>query len=289
MITRGKAAPAWIRRPAAAARLDSLPLKALAATPVNGEYHSLFGERIVFRVADLGHAGYPEGCVTLMGDMVVSGFCWDAMEPDSADSYRKRFGSNRYIHSNAAQWLNSAAADGQWFSPAHDCDTPPMAAYVYEGLDPCDHLPGFLRIFGQGFRERLLPTTLRVARSRVDGGGSDEFVARMFLPSTSEMGIGMENSIDEGAAFPIFSGYADRACQATPQAMANNSALAQGEIHWWLRTPQYTTSYGVRKISDTGTYSVGGPSMSGIGVRPVCNLPGNTPITPGEDGVYIIG
>lgn len=289
MITRGKAGPVWIKVPPLGIPLASLSLRSLVQIPVKAQFHSLFGKHIVFRMADIGHQGYPADCVTLISDGAIFAMCFDATEPDNPNGERQYEGNNRYIHSNIAQWLNSDAPPGQWYHPAHPYDAPPTAENVYLGINPSASLPGFLHILEPQFVPQLLLTDLVVRRSQFDGDGTDAFQAKVFLASTTELGAGTEGGVNEGPAFPIFTVASERICSFTPEAEANCTLAEEGPAYWWCRTPFYRDEIAARSITPYGTRSYPNARSGAVGVRPLCNLPSTAMVSPpDQSGIHTL-
>ena len=96
--------------------LGSLTVGAKIEVPVLSAYQSRFGSKIVFKIADKNHSGYPSNSVTLITEKIIQLMCFDAKEPSNSNSDRKQYGNNRYQYSNLLQWLNSNAAAGAWYS-----------------------------------------------------------------------------------------------------------------------------------------------------------------------------
>ena len=94
--------------------LGSLSVGAKIEVPVLSAYQSRFGTKIVFKIADKNHSGYPSNSVTLITEKIIQLMCFDAKEASNSNSDRKQYGNNRYQHSNLLQWLNSNAAAGAW-------------------------------------------------------------------------------------------------------------------------------------------------------------------------------
>lgn len=270
--------------------ISNLSAAGKVAVPIKAEFHSLFGERIIYRIADFNHEGYPENSATLITDGAIFAMCFDAFEPENPNSERQTEGNNRYIHSNIAQWLNSDAPPGQWYHPAHPYDAPPTAENVYLGINPSASLPGFLHIFEPWFVSHLFLTDLVVRQPQFDGDGTDAFQAKVFLASTTELGAGTEGSINEGPVFPIFSSAADRICSFTPEAEANCTISEEGPAYWWCRTPFYRDEIAARSITPSGTRSYPNAYSGAVGVRPLCNIPNTLMVsdTPDEEGVYTL-
>ena len=92
--------------------LGSLTVGAKIEVPVLSAYQSRFGSKIVFKIADKNHSGYPSNSVTLITEKIIQNMASDAKEPNNSNSDRKNYGNNRHIYSNLLQWLNSNAAAG---------------------------------------------------------------------------------------------------------------------------------------------------------------------------------
>ena len=60
------------------------------------------------------------------------------------------------------------------------------------------------------FVAELMETTLTVVKSSTDGGSYETFKAKMFLASTTEVGLANENGIAEGSRLALFSNDASR-------------------------------------------------------------------------------
>ena len=105
--------------------LSSLSVGDKIEVPVLSAYQSRFGAKIVFKVADMNHSGYPANSVTLIAEKIIQIMASDAKEPNNSDSNRKSYGNNRHIHSNLLQWLNSNATAGNWYSAKHSADQAP--------------------------------------------------------------------------------------------------------------------------------------------------------------------
>ena len=73
------------------------------------------------------------------------------------------------------------------------------------------------------FVAELLTTTQTVARNTVTDGGSYETVtSKMFLPSTTEVGLANENNIAEGTLLALFSNALTRVAYPTAQCVSNS-------------------------------------------------------------------
>lgn len=193
--------------------------------------------------------------VSLLGNKT-----WDAAEPSNSDSNRRSYGNNRYIYSNIHQWLNATKATG-WYTAQHSADAEP----------PYASSPGFLSGWSENHINALDNATLTTSRSSVDGGGTETFVARVALMSTTELGLESGTGNDR---LDIFNSNGDR-----------TTGSAYG-----TRTPHPSTSNGVRLVYSSGALNVNGFAYNARGVRPLCSPKSTTYVSlqPDDDGCYTI-
>lgn len=264
--------------------------------PVLSAYQSRFGSKIVFKIADKNHSGYPLNSVTLITEKIIQLMCFDAKEPNNSNGDRKQYGNNRYQHSNILQWLNSNATAGAWYSTKHSADVPPTNANVWNNYNEYDAWAGFLAMLDPKFVAELLTTTQTVARNTVTDGGSYETVtSKMFLPSTTEVGLAKENNIAEGTLLALFSNDASRVAYPTAQCVSNseytnsNFSTSKG-WYWWLRTPNSSNAHYVRGVYSVGSSNVNYAYYGYVGVRPLCNLKSSILVSdsPNSDGNYTV-
>ena len=276
--------------------LGSLSVGAKIEVPVLSAYQSRFGSKIVFKIADKNHSGYPSNSVTLITEKIIQLMCFDAKEPNNSNGDRKQYGNNRYQHSNILQWLNSNAAAGKWYSAKHSADAPPTNANVWNNYNEYDAWAGFLAMLDPKFVAELLTTTQTVARNTVTDGGSYETVtSKMFLPSTTEVGLANENNIAEGTLLALFSNDASRVAYPTAQCVSNseytnsNFSTSKG-WYWWLRTPNSSHANNVRCVGSGGSLNYFNAVNGGYGVRPLCNLKSSILVSdsPNSDGNYTV-
>lgn len=193
--------------------------------------------------------------VSLLGNMA-----YDAEEPRNSDSDRRRYGNNRYIYSNIHQWLNATKASG-WYTAQHSAD----AAPAYSSS------PGFLSGWSENHIAALDSATLTTSRASVDGGGTETFVSRVALMSTTELGL--ESGTGNGR-LDIFNSDGDR---------------ATGSVYW-TRTPHPSNSLSVRPVLATGTLGMSDFADNASGVRPLCS-PKSTALVSLEmdgDNCYVV-
>lgn len=276
--------------------LGSLSVGAKIEVPVLSAYQSRFGSKIVFKIADKNHSGYPSNSVTLITEKIIQNMASDAKEPSNSNSDRKNYGNNRHIYSNLLQWLNSNAAAGAWYSAKHSADQAPTTKNTHVTYNPYTSWAGFLAMLDPKFVAELMETTLTVVKSSTDGGSYETFKAKMFLASTTEVGLANENNIAEGSLLALFSNDASRVAYPTAQCVNNadgytNSGFATSKgWYWWLRTPYSSSAGHVRRVNSDGSL-VSGSAYNGVyGVRPLCNLKSSILVSdsPNSDGNYTV-
>lgn len=276
--------------------LGSLSVGAKIEVPVLSAYQSRFGSKIVFKIADKNHSGYPSNSVTLITEKIIQNMASDAKEPSNSNSDRKNYGNNRHIYSNLLQWLNSNAAAGAWYSAKHSADQAPTTKNTHVSYNPYTSWAGFLAMLDQKFVAELLTTTLTVVKSTADGGSYETFTAKMFLASTTEVGLANENSIAEGTLLALFSNDASRVAYPTAECVSNadgytnrNFSTSKG-WYWWLRTPYSSDANNVRCVNSDGSLSSNFVYIGHFGVRPLCNLKSSILVSdsPNSDGNYTV-
>lgn len=273
------------------ATLSSLPIGAKIKVP-----HSVMGN-VIFLKADQNHTGYPENSTTLITDELILLRAFDAKEPNNTNSDRQSYGNNRYSVSNIDHWLNSTASAGQWYSPQHTADQSPNSTDVVS-KNPYDTDAGFLNGFDAKFISAIQDTTIKVARNTVtDGGGYDTLVRKVFLPSLAELFNQTENSIMEGSLLQYFQAnsnavriayISDYCAQENNSHTGSSSVTAGTASYYWMRTPYSSGSYRVRYVKSDGSLYYGYAYNGNNGVRPLCNLNSETPVSdqPDSDGYY---
>ena len=193
--------------------------------------------------------------VSLLGNKM-----YDNKEPSNSDSNRRNNGNNRYIYSNIHQWLNATKASG-WYTAQHSAD----AAPAYSSS------PGFLSGWSENHVNALDKATLTTSRSRVDGGGTETFVARVALISTTELGL---QSGTGGGRLDIFNSDGDRSTGT----------------YYWTRTPYPSHSIGAYQVTSAGDLSINNFVYLAYGVRPLC-IPVSTALVSlgmDDDNCYVV-
>lgn len=274
-----------------AKKINTLPVGAKIKDPQSVYY----GKPLIWQIADKEHTGYPANSVTLITEKILCLKAFDGKEGSNPDSNRQSYGNNNYKLSNLLQWLNSQAAAGKWYSGQHSYDAPPTKANSanYNGYDT---EAGFLNGFSSDFIAALLNTTVKVAKNTVtDGGGSENVTSKIFLASTTEVGLANEAGIAEGSKLALFDGDASRIAKPTADAVSKSdytstSFNVNSGWYWWLRTPYASYSSHARYVYSSGTLHNNTACYGIGGVRPLCNLSSEILVsdTPDTDGAYEI-
>jgi hypothetical protein len=126
--------------------------------------------------------------------------------------------------------------------------------------------------------------------------GYDNPDCKIFLPSTTEVGLADEVGYAEGGVFALFSGggNASRVCYPTQQVVnhtlfRDKPTLTQPWT-WRLRTAQAVNSYFVRYVMTDGSLREGVAAAGFIGIRPAMNLSSTLKLsdTMDSDGCYTV-
>lgn len=251
-------------------------------------------QEITWQVAAINHAGYPDDSVTLITEQIIDLRAFDAREVGNSNADRRNYGNNRYKDSNMRQWLNSKEED--WYTAQHSADAPPTSADTGGYATGYNAKAGFLHYFDTDEIASILPTTLTVARNTVtDGGGSETIIDKIFLLSETEVGLGNENNIQEGAVLELFKVASNRISKLTAQCYANTlstnkPSTAADKWYWWLRTPYASYSCHVRYVNTSGSLGYNNAYYGSTGLRPALNLTSAISVSdaPDDDGCYTL-
>lgn len=185
---------------------------------------------------------------------------FDAAEPSNSDSDRRSYGNNRYIYSNLHQWLNSNKPANQWYTSQHGADAPPD----YQNKD------GFLKDWTADELSVLVNKEWTTTKTDIDGGGTENFISKVTLSSTTEMGLRTGTG---GSKLDIFNSEEDRNLNKK----------------YWCRTPSSNYTYIVGCVNDNGRYVEHAASIA-YGVRPLLALSDSTLVSskPDSEGYYTI-
>ena len=250
---------------------------------------------IIWMIAAKAHSStpaYPTNAITLLTEKIIDLRCFDAKEPSNSHSERRSYGNNRYNFANLDQWLNKNAAAGAWYVAAHGTDQSPNAANVGSSTS-YDSKAGFLNLWTDDERNAIQNTTLRVVKPSADGGGYEDIVRKVFLPSTTEVGLANEEGTAEGALWSLFSTSSNRIATLTQQAFSNSPSTSKPSTvatawDWWLRTPSAKISYNARSVYTDGSLNSKTANSGYNGVRPALNLLSSLLVsdTTDSDGCY---
>ena len=158
--------------------------------------------------------------MTLLPVRLVTTVQFDAPEPGNPDANRAQYGCNRWDWSAIRQWMNSAAAPGEWWTVQHEYDAAPDYAAT---------LAGFMADLPADFLNAVAPARLVTALSNAYGGGSVETVDRFWPPSRTEIFGDANNGVAEGVQMAK---YIDATDADRIKYEASGSARS-----WWLRSP----------------------------------------------------
>ena len=218
--------------------------------------HEIY-EDIPFIVIGKNHDA--SNSVTLLTRDIVRLLPFDAVEFYNNDTNRKKHGNNRYIYSNLLQWMNSDEAAGEWYTSQHNADVAPSDTSVVS-YNPYSNVDGLLRGFDNDVVNSMITVYKTTAvPNKNDRGDLD--IGKVFLLSTTEVGLADKNNIDEGNIYEYFDNnnvdaqrlaYPSEYCLNNAGGFTNTSFASGKPWHWWLRTPYSGNSYSVRFVDTTG-------------------------------------
>lgn len=153
---------------------------------------------------------------------------------------RVAYGSNRYAHSAARQWLNSSAASNWWVAK-NNFDMPPakgnnLPGFLY-GLDPA-----LIDAIGEATIVCSMPDPDRTAGSAT----SETLRDKVFLPSLTEIFGDNNISIAEGSKYAYYNGAGNA------QRIKYQGSTARV---WWMRSAYPGNAGYVRGVSASGALS----------------------------------
>lgn len=171
---------------------------------------------------------------------------------------RNAYGSNHAGEGVVRQWLNSALGANLWWVKKTPFDLKPSYA----------NQPGFLAGFDADFLDALVTVDNVCARNTIyeEGGtlgGSYITTDKMFRPSMTELGLGVNNAIAEGAVLDYYEGT------TALERIKFDIASPATARYWWLRSPHPSYASIVRYILPDGALSLSN-AHGGFGVAPDC-------------------
>lgn len=195
-----------------------------------------------------------KGYVTVAADQYPVSGPFDAQENASDNpnpaSARKSNGNNRWLYSNARQFLNSDGAKNEWYEAQHAYDVKP----------PYANMDAFQKDFTDYEKAIIVVKTNTCIRDALDGGGSETMQDKIWLASSYAMGLEVVQPLEDDHIYEAFIDNASRAYQS----------------NYWLRTINGTTSANSVRV----VFSGGSMASNGAGninaLRPFCLLPTST-------------
>lgn len=192
--------------------------------------------------------------MTLLPVRLVTNLQFDAPEPGNPDSNRAQYGCNRWDWSAIRQWMNSAAAPGEWWTAQHEYDAAPAYAAT---------LAGFMADLPADFLSAVAPARLTTALPNADGGGSVETVDRFWAPSRTEIFGALDGELSEGVQMTKYVGATD-----ADRIKYNVTGTASG---WGLRSPSRLDSHHIANVAAVGVLQeLSWVSSWGGGCVPAC-------------------
>ena len=250
-------------------------------------------QSIIWTIVAKNHSGYPTNAITLHAAEILDLRCFDAKEPSNSNSDRQNYGNNRYSLSNLDQWLNKNAAANAWYNATHTADQSPNSSSVVYANTQYANRPGFLNGFTTDEINAILSTTIRVVKPSVDGGSYEDIQRKVFLPSTTEVGLFNENSIAEGSAWGYYTSNSARIGYVTQQCFSNTPSSSKPSSkatawYWWLRTPNNSRARYARHVNSDGSLNYDNAYIGIYGVRPALNLSSSLLVSDStdSDGCY---
>lgn len=195
-----------------------------------------------------------KGYVTVAADQYPVSGPFDAQENASDNpnpaSARKSNGNNRWLYSNARQFLNSDGAKNEWYEAQHAYDVKP----------PYANMDAFQKDFTDYEKAIIVVKTNTCIRDALDGGGSETMQDKIWLASSYAMGLEVVQPLEDDHIYEAFIDNASRAYQS----------------NYWLRTINGTTSANSVRIVNSGGSVTNGSASSNYALRPFCLLPTST-------------
>lgn len=196
-----------------------------------------------------------KGYVTVAADQYPVSGPFDAQENASDNpnpaSARKSNGNNRWLYSNARQFLNSDGAKNEWYEAQHAYDVKP----------PYANMDAFQKDFTDYEKAIIVVKTNTCIRDALDGGGSETMQDKIWLASSYAMGLEVVQPLEDNHIYEAFIDNASRAYQS----------------NYWLRTINGTTSANsVRIVSSGGSLANNYGAYNYYALRPFCLLPTST-------------
>lgn len=195
-----------------------------------------------------------KGYVTVAADQYPVSGPFDAQENASDNpnpaSARKSNGNNRWLYSNARQFLNSDGAKNEWYEAQHAYDVKP----------PYANMDAFQKDFTDYEKAIIVVKTNTCIRDALDGGGSETMQDKIWLASSYAMGLEVVQPLEDDHIYEAFIDNASRAYQS----------------NYWLRTINGTTSANSVRFANSGGSLSSSSASNYFALRPFCLLPTST-------------
>lgn len=195
-----------------------------------------------------------KGYVTVAADQYPVSGLFDAPENASDNpnpaSARKSNGNNRWMYSNARQFLNSDGAKNEWYEAQHAYDVKP----------PYANMDAFQKDFTDYEKAIIVAKTNTCIRDALDGGGSETMQDKIWLASSYAMGLEVVQPLEDDHIYEAFIDNASRAYQS----------------NYWLRTINGTTSANSVRFVISGGSLANSNASNYCALRPFCLLPTST-------------
>lgn len=195
-----------------------------------------------------------KGYVTVAADQYPVSGPFDGPENASDNpnpaSARKSNGNNRWLYSNARQFLNSDGAKNEWYEAQHAYDVKP----------PYANMDAFQKDFTNYEKDIIVTKTNTCIRDALDGGGSETMQDKIWLASSFAMGLEVVQPLEDDHIYEAFTDNASRVFQS----------------NYWLRTINGTTSANSVHFVNSGGSLTSGSASFNYALRPFCLLPTST-------------
>lgn len=141
----------------------------------------------------------------------------------------------------------------------------------YAGSDLDKRITEIYNSYPDEFKELIIPSTIPL----YNGSGAKNITRKVFAPTSTMVGYGDNEGVEEGLTWPIFTGRNSR------KKTFNGSAA-----YWWLSS-RYSSDNAWYVFTDGSANYYGNPSVSN-GVVPAFIIPQSVQIddTPDNDGSY---
>lgn len=244
------------------------------------------GDKVRFGAYSIGNEGTHKiawikvnGDNTFMSERIEDFRAFDAREPESPDTNRRRYGNNRYSVSNIDQFLNSS--DDECLIKRHEYDEPPTRDLV-SGNTEYAHHHGFLRFF-EGWEvdaidDSVVMTALPDCEVALEDERLDIITRKVFLPSYTNLYGKTIRNVSEGDYWEYFKNgiNTDRTAIPTDYAVeySNVDAGVEDDENWYylLRSPSADNGYCVRYVNRDGDFDYCCAVSGILGVRPALKI-----------------